>query len=72
MTKLAEYIHETGRRKADLAKAIGVSRGYVTELCQGTKRPGLSVAVRIETATCGMVPVRSWESVPDDVAGDAS
>jgi transcriptional regulator with XRE-family HTH domain len=60
MTKLADYIKASGRKKTDLANAIGVSRGYVTELCNGSKSPGLKVAALIEDETGGAVTARSW------------
>ena len=46
--------------RAAFARRVGVSKGYVTELLKGTKRPSLLLATRIQEATCGDVPATSW------------
>jgi DNA-binding transcriptional regulator YdaS (Cro superfamily) len=44
-----------------LSKAIGCTRGYITQLRLGIrKRPSLKYALAIEKATGGKVPVQSW------------
>lgn len=65
MSKLRTYLTHTRTKQAELAKRVGVSCGYMSELVKGDKTPGLELAVRIEDATCGQVPARSWVSPSD-------
>lgn len=44
-----------------LATAIGVDPSYVCHLRRGRRAPSLRVALRLETATAGVVPVRAWD-----------
>lgn len=60
MSKLRTYLASTNTRQKDLARSLGVSVGYMSELVNGDKTPGLDLAVRIEDATGGQVPARSW------------
>lgn len=69
MADLLEYLIKTKTRQSALAAAVGVSRGYLSELVGGTKRPSLEVAVLIERATDGAVPAASW--VPEVEASKA-
>lgn len=65
MSKLRAYLIETKTRQSDLAKKVGVSFGYMSELVAGGKTPGLELAVRIEDATGGAVRARDWITPPD-------
>ena len=58
MEKLRAYL--TTRSAAELAKAIGMSRSQVWRLATGKAKPYADTAIRIEDATGGEVPVRSW------------
>lgn len=60
MKTLAQYLNDTGISRADLARSIGVSRSFLTELAQGKKRPGWGNVARIEAATGGDVTAASW------------
>lgn len=74
MTKLSQHLNDAGMKRAELARTLGVSRGYVTELCNGTKRPSLKLAARIEAATGGVVTATSWASpaeTSENNAGEA-
>ena len=44
----------------ELAQALDISQPYTSLLLSGKKRPSLALAVRIERATGGLVPVHSW------------
>lgn len=57
---LSGYLAENRLSQSGFAKVIGVSKGYVTELLNGTKTPSLLIAVRIERATDGAIRVSSW------------
>ena len=60
MTKLALYIASNGTTQSAIAAAVKVSRGYMSLLVSGEKKPGLRVALAIEDATGGVVLARSW------------
>ncbi len=60
------HIASSGRSRKDWAEDLGISRSFLSLLEAGQKRPSLELAVRIERATGGAVPVQSW--VQEDVA----
>lgn len=60
MSQLRTFLSQTRTKQAELAKRLGVSCGYMSELVKGDKTPGLELAVKIEDATGGAVPARSW------------
>lgn len=60
MANLRSYISSSGAKKSALADALGISRGYLSELIGGTKTPSLDVAVRIQRLTGGEVSVEDW------------
>ncbi|RID91527.1 hypothetical protein D2N39_12550 [Gemmobacter lutimaris] len=64
MSQLRTYLTQTKTKQAVLAKLVGVSCGYMSELVKGDKTPGLELAVKIEDATGGAVPARSWVALP--------
>ena len=57
---LTEYMSSNGISAAHLASQVGVTRQYIWALAKGTSLPRVDVAIRIEDATNGAVPVRSW------------
>lgn len=67
MSEIATYIASNKIKQSALAAALGVSRGYLSELVGGTKRPSLELAVAIERATNGAVPATSWVPEPAPV-----
>lgn len=54
------YLERQGVKRSAVASALAVSRGYITELANGSKRPGLDLAFAIERHTGGAVPASSW------------
>lgn len=70
MTKLACYLDAEGINQKDFAALLGVAQGTVSRIASGAKRPGLALAVKIESLTEGKVPVASWVELP--VAPDGS
>jgi plasmid maintenance system antidote protein VapI len=61
MGTLSDHIKtDTAKTRAEWADAFGISRPYLHGLINGTRSPSVDVAVRIEAATGGAVPVRSW------------
>jgi len=71
MTRLLTYLTETRTKQAALAETLGVSRGYLSELAGGTKKPSLDLAFAIERATGGAVPASVWVDAPTQNAGAA-
>lgn len=77
MSHLSSYLVVSRKSQAALAEEVGVSRGYMSELVAGAKKPGLDLAFAIERATEGAVPAISWVDVPAQAnpdtlgAGDA-
>jgi 3,4-dihydroxy 2-butanone 4-phosphate synthase/GTP cyclohydrolase II len=53
--RLAEYLKDRGIKRGEFAKAIGVSAGRVTQLCDDAGWPSKDVAERISEATGGAV-----------------
>jgi len=64
MTQLRTFLQKSGIKQSDLATRLGISRGYMSELVSGDKSPGRELAVKIERATRGGVPVQSWDHPP--------
>lgn len=60
MEQLRTYLDQNDIRRSAFADAVGVSRGYVTELLNGSKTPGLHLAVKIASVTHGAVPPSAW------------
>ena len=59
MVTLSQFIKDTGTTQAAIARDVGVSQAYIAKLCRSGV-PSLPVAVAIERATRGAVPVASW------------
>ena len=64
MEHLQEYL-ETHKGSA-LARAVGISASYLSDIKKGNRVPSLRVAFAIERATNGAVPAKSW--VKDEAA----
>lgn len=60
MEKLKAYLDAGNISAAALASQVGVTRQYIWALAKGRNLPRVDVAVRIEDATSGAVPVRCW------------
>jgi hypothetical protein len=54
--RLTEWLNQTGTKRGDFAKAIGVAPSYVTLLCSDAPAwPGREIASKIREATGGAV-----------------
>lgn len=71
MSLLQAYIAASGTKQSALAETLGVSRGYLSELVGGTKKPSLDLAFAIQRATDGAVPASSWVEEPEPERGAA-
>jgi len=58
MEKLDAYLNENS--SSELARILGVTKGYVSQLRHGRREPSLRRAFQIEDATGGAVPARGW------------
>ena len=64
---LDEYLKKAGQTDAEFAKSVGVTRGYITNLRNGTRKGcSLDVALRIQLKSGGFVPVYVWGTAPPD------
>jgi transcriptional regulator with XRE-family HTH domain len=57
---LNDWIAASGTTRAELAAALETYRSTVTRLCAGTRKPSILMALRIEKATSGVIPITSW------------
>lgn len=63
--KLGEWLRAKGMGQEEFASRAGVSQSQVSRLVAGKRRnPGTRVALAIERATDGAVPVATWEEKP--------
>jgi transcriptional regulator with XRE-family HTH domain len=58
--KLADWLRETGSTQTEFARRIGVTQGYVTQLCSGMAWPGRAVAEAIQRETGGKVTANDF------------
>ena len=57
---LPQYLEAQNLTQAQFARLVGTSQGTVSKLCSPGRRPGWGMAVKIERATGGKVPVAIW------------
>lgn len=62
MTQLAKYLSEHGLSQAEFAATVESRQSFISRLANGVAKPSLAMAVEIERATGGAVPVESWVS----------
>lgn len=61
MVTLSEYLKANGETQESFARRIDVTQSYVAKLCRNAPPvPNIQIAARIEAATGGDVPMRSW------------
>lgn len=65
MEKLRKYIASRGLTQAQFAELVGCTPAMICRLLNGSKRPSLQLAIRIEEATRGRVPPRAWKIEED-------
>ena len=64
MEPLARYLQEKGLSQVDFGNLIGTSGVAVCRWLSGLRRPTVRLAVAIEKATAGAVPVEAWATSP--------
>jgi plasmid maintenance system antidote protein VapI len=57
---LSEWIAREGLTKSAVAASLCMTRGALSNLCNGRFKPSLETAVAIERLTEGKVPPSSW------------
>ncbi|OYW50744.1 MAG: hypothetical protein B7Y36_18860 [Novosphingobium sp. 28-62-57] len=62
MTDLQSYLKASGEKQSSFAIRVGTTPATISRLCNGSLRPALDLAHRIETATGGEVPTEVWLS----------
>lgn len=60
MTYFRKYLHDSGSRQSDFAEKLGVTQATISKLSSGDAKPSLELALSIEQATNGKVPMTSW------------
>lgn len=63
MEQLSQYLRTNQIRQQTFAELVGVTQGVVSRLVGGSVKPSLELAVRIDRATAGAVPVHAWVDV---------
>lgn len=58
--KLAQWLKQSGTRRGEFARQIGVTASAVSQLCNDAFQPRLSVLREIEKATDGAVTTRDF------------
>lgn len=58
MEKLNDYLKD--RKASELAEAVGISQGHLSDLRNGRRLPSFAVAKSIFDATDGAVDFKDW------------
>lgn len=58
--RLAEYLDSKGIKRGEFAEAIGVTGGWITQLCDGSGWPSREVAEKIAAKTDGDVTANDF------------
>jgi plasmid maintenance system antidote protein VapI len=56
--RLAKYITRSRQKQYEVAGDLRITESYLSQVLSGRRRPGLDIAVRIETLTG--IPVSAW------------
>jgi len=57
---LSEWIDREGLTKSAVAASLCMTRGALSNLCNGRFKPSLETAVAIERLTDGKIPPSAW------------
>jgi transcriptional regulator with XRE-family HTH domain len=72
MEQLKSYLDKTGATLREFGRDARISASFLSEITSGLKNPSLPVALRIQAATNGAVPLSAWpnlKAVADAVNG---
>ncbi|MEI7705623.1 MAG: helix-turn-helix transcriptional regulator [Deltaproteobacteria bacterium] len=62
MNPLTKYLDRTGLSQTQFARQYGFPLTTINGWFDGTRRPSLDAAFRMEKATAGAIPASSWVS----------
>ena len=65
---LDAWLRQNGWPRAQLARALGISSGHVTDLCNNRYWPSLSIVLKIRRLTGGEVTANDF--LPEDKGPD--
>lgn len=65
---LKAWLKSVETHQAAVADALGVSRGYFSDLVNGNKKPSLEMALRIQLMTGGVIGLQEWFSKEELIA----
>lgn len=60
MQTLGDYLTEQNIRQTAFAEAVGRTQATISRIVSGEAQPSFELAVMIERATGGKVPIWSW------------
>jgi transcriptional regulator with XRE-family HTH domain len=58
--QFTDWLAKCGETRTEIAKRLGVSRAFISQLALGQKRPSLDTALRIQSVSGGRVKPRDW------------
>jgi transcriptional regulator with XRE-family HTH domain len=58
--KLTQYLSDHGVSRAAFCELVGTSQAHLGRLLSGQARPGVALALRIESLTLGKVRAEDW------------
>jgi ribosome-binding protein aMBF1 (putative translation factor) len=70
MNMLSQHLADTGQSQSAFADEIGCDKSIVSRLTRYEMTPSLELAVKIERATHGKVPVEVWIDDKDVAAAN--
>lgn len=60
-TPLRRYLSKTGLSCRQFSRLSGLDFTYISRLATGERCPGMGAAFKIEKATSGAIPIKSWK-----------
>ena len=72
MTSLYSYLDRHNVTQSEFAEKIGLSQSAVSKLASGAALPSMKIALAIDRATLGEVPLDSWSAANPTPASEAS
>ena len=65
---LAEWMRQSERRDADIARELGISHSYLLRLKRGERQPSMRVAAKIVSASGGAVQATDFFPITPEAA----
>lgn len=58
--EICDFLSDASLTQERFAELLGISQGMLSKLCTGRTKPSLSLAIKIERETGGLVPASIW------------